>query len=319
MNGMIKVIKPVAWQAGMRSLISFLAFSFLFSSVPCCAAFFDAGFGVRPEGMGGAFVAVADDANSILYNPSGSIRVMRSELALSYAKLFTGMGREVNLGLFHASYVRSINHRLGFGLAWTQFNSPNLKENTFVFNLALNPGAIFHLGRDLSVGGNAKRLERNYVLDDRTVQDPVFQAADSKNLYAYDLGAWSRPFPEFLPEITIGFALKNFNQPDVGLRTEEIVPMEAVGGLAFERGNLLFSFDFSRRSGKESYRGGIEARFFDHRFACRLGGNSSNGSLGLGYRQPFHRLLLSLDYAFIMPFQIQETAGAHRISFVLHR
>jgi len=35
------------------------------------AALFDVGMGARALGMGGAFVAVANDANALYYNPAG--------------------------------------------------------------------------------------------------------------------------------------------------------------------------------------------------------------------------------------------------------
>lgn len=288
-------------------------------SVPSRAAFLDPGFGVRPEGMGGAFVAVADDANSLEYNPAGSVRVGRSELALSYAKPFAGLGADVDLGLFYASYVRAINNRLGFGLGWSQLNSPNLKENIFSLNLAANPGEIFHLGRDLNIGWNIKRMSRAFSLDERTVGDPVFAAGDSKDVYSFDFGAWARPLPEFLPGMTAGFALKNLNQPDAGLLTEDVVPMESVVGFGYQRKSVLLAFDFSERAGRQTFRGGAETWFFGNRFGARAGGSSAGGSIGMSYRQPFGRASLQIDYAFMMPFQVTDSAGTHRFSFALHR
>ena len=52
----------------------------LLMSVPCLlwatlaqAAFVDVGLGARPVGLGRAFVALADDANAMLYNPGASL------------------------------------------------------------------------------------------------------------------------------------------------------------------------------------------------------------------------------------------------------
>src|SRR3954451_20829479 len=53
----------------MRRLI----FTLLIASSPAAAAFAqsDAPVGVRATGMGGAFVAVADDASAVFWNPAG--------------------------------------------------------------------------------------------------------------------------------------------------------------------------------------------------------------------------------------------------------
>jgi hypothetical protein len=44
--------------------------------------------GTRPLGMGGAFIAVADDGNTITWNPAGLPRLRRKEFTSSYADLY---------------------------------------------------------------------------------------------------------------------------------------------------------------------------------------------------------------------------------------
>ena len=48
------------------------------SDIP--AAFADIGYGARPMGMGGAFLAIADDANAVMWNPAGLVRLPSSQL-----------------------------------------------------------------------------------------------------------------------------------------------------------------------------------------------------------------------------------------------
>ena len=43
--------------------------------------------GTRPMSMGGAFIAVADDGNTITWNPAGLPRLRRTEFTTSYADL----------------------------------------------------------------------------------------------------------------------------------------------------------------------------------------------------------------------------------------
>jgi hypothetical protein len=113
--------------------------------------------------------------------------------------------------------------------------------------------------------------------------------------------------------------LKNLNQPDAGLRTEDPVYLESAFGLGYQKKNLLFTAEASQRNGRQTIRGGAEAWFMNNKVGARAGGSSSGGSLGMSYRHPFGSFSLVLDYAFLMPFQVQQSAGTHRVSFGLHR
>ena len=44
--------------------------------------------GTRPLSMGGAFIAVADDANAITWNPAGLPGLRRTEFTSTYANLY---------------------------------------------------------------------------------------------------------------------------------------------------------------------------------------------------------------------------------------
>ncbi|MBT4055300.1 MAG: hypothetical protein HOE74_09215, partial [Candidatus Marinimicrobia bacterium] len=44
--------------------------------------------GTRPLSMGGAFIAVADDANTISWNPAGLPGLRRTEFTTTYADLY---------------------------------------------------------------------------------------------------------------------------------------------------------------------------------------------------------------------------------------
>ena len=55
------------------------------------AYFEDMGGGVRPTGMGEAFVAVADDINAMQYNSAGLSRLEQVEIAGMYSALYTNL------------------------------------------------------------------------------------------------------------------------------------------------------------------------------------------------------------------------------------
>ncbi|MEK7381681.1 MAG: PorV/PorQ family protein [Elusimicrobiota bacterium] len=52
------------------------------------ASFLDIGVGARALGMGGAYTALADDANSLYWNPSGLAKLDKREFTASHAELF---------------------------------------------------------------------------------------------------------------------------------------------------------------------------------------------------------------------------------------
>ncbi len=52
------------------------------------AAFLDIGPGARALGMGGAYTALADDANALYWNPAGLVKLEKREFTASHAEMF---------------------------------------------------------------------------------------------------------------------------------------------------------------------------------------------------------------------------------------
>ncbi len=52
------------------------------------ASFLDIGVGARGLGMGGAYTALADDANSLYWNPAGLAKLPKREFTASHAEMF---------------------------------------------------------------------------------------------------------------------------------------------------------------------------------------------------------------------------------------
>jgi len=67
--------------------------------------------GVRPQALGGAFVAVADDVNAIFYNPAGLAKIKQQQVQLTHTDLF-GLGIDYN-------YIAYAQNRLG--VAWAHY------------------------------------------------------------------------------------------------------------------------------------------------------------------------------------------------------
>ena len=67
--------------------------------------------GTRPLSMGGAFVAVSDDANTITWNPAGLPILRRTEFTSTYTDLYT-----MGISQSYLGFVRPFSDRIALGL-----------------------------------------------------------------------------------------------------------------------------------------------------------------------------------------------------------
>ena len=300
---------------------------FLFVSIlelPSYAAFKDPGYGARPMAMGGAFTAVADDANAALYNPAGIAFQDEKSVTFQYAKLFMGLD-EVNLGLGHGAFVMPTENMGAFGISWNQLtNKDAYSENTLSLSYSRPVGPVIEsVASDVSVGLNLKYLGHSYTLDARTQGDPVFANGNSKNQITADIGALA----ELNSGYMLGLALINATQPDMGLESKDIVPAEIRFGISKRSdewgslSDLIVACDVSFRNqetgeiaDKINLHLGTEAWAFNNAMALRLGGNITGASLGFGFGNEFSSLYMQLDYSLLWPLQVESTTGSHRMS-----
>jgi hypothetical protein len=104
------------------------------SNIP--GAFSEAGFGVRPSGMGEAYAALSNDANAFLTNPAGLLLGSRANFTANYANLF---------GLVPSSYVGLLypmGKRYSVGSGFLFIGDDALSEYTVGVSLAYTPPNI---------------------------------------------------------------------------------------------------------------------------------------------------------------------------------
>jgi long-subunit fatty acid transport protein len=128
------------------------------SDIP--AAFVDIGYGARPMGMGGAFVALADDANGVLWNPAGLVRLESSQLTGMYAR---------QMGLIPYGFIgfaQPVSPRSALGGGAISSGDAALREMTALLAVAhrLRPG--------LSLGLSAKVRMATYGHNPDGAWDP---------------------------------------------------------------------------------------------------------------------------------------------------
>jgi hypothetical protein len=138
-----------------------------FSKVGTAAAqFLKIGVGARPAAMGGAFVALADDATALYWNPAGIVQVDQPHLVGSHAVWFADLSHE------HIGVVRPIGWVQAVGVSATYLGCPEIEITTETYedgtgeyfgysDLAMGVTYARWLTDRFSVGLTGKYIQQN--------------------------------------------------------------------------------------------------------------------------------------------------------------
>ncbi|MFQ5706493.1 MAG: PorV/PorQ family protein [bacterium] len=163
------------------------------------AAFLEIGVGSRAVGMGGAYVAVANDATALYWNPAGLTQLQKSEVVFVHTKWLA------DLNFDFAGIVIPLGNAGTIGGLVTVLSTSDLAERTI--DQPEGTGNFFSVG-DLAIG-----LTYTKNLTDRFGIGATFKYINqhislmSANGFAVDFGA---VFDTGLSGIRFGAALRNF-------------------------------------------------------------------------------------------------------------
>jgi hypothetical protein len=229
------------------------------------AAFLDNGLGVRAQGMGGAFAAVADDASAVFWNPAGLARARGADVLTS--------GQWLSLDRKQYSVSASTNSRggLGFGFALIYAGVDDLKARTgsgdIFGEIDDSENAVFFavglpLIGDLAAGAAVKLIRQTLEVV------PDFGAstgASTANGRAVDLGLQYR-----IGSTRLGATVRNLaGQLDWTVRrsalqsnkTKEDLPLTlTLGGAHRVMANLLVAADVQTNDIDTYANAGVEYR-----------------------------------------------------------
>jgi hypothetical protein len=280
---------------------------------PLFAAFEEIGAGARPIGMGSAFTAVADDANTVYYNPAGLGQLKHPQLTAGYGRLSMGLSDDSDLG---SGFLAAIAPLKGGALGSLGVDILNLQLSgayredivSLAYGRELRPG--------LAGGAALKFMRRSYGSDAYTAIDPLFQRnGRSADAVSLDLGALYRRSRHFV----YALQLKDANSPDVGLGSTDRVPMTVKAGFAYYQRAFVLSTELQRKKDENGLLFGAERWMMGHRAAVRGGfdfGSGSRRNMALGASLRFGNG--QVDYAFLLPLSgITDTAGTHRLGFTM--
>ncbi len=282
------------------------------------AEFLTTGIGARALAMGGAFVAVADDASATYWNPAGLIRLQQRELHFMHASRFSDM---VQTDVFNFVYpgrtfALGLNYlRLGVdNIPYTQKLDVNGRPLIEKYISDTEEAVFLSFGAQvkpkLSLGGNIKAVHQ--------------KVGDQASFgFGFDFGA----FYQLNSNFTVGAIIQDISGThvywDSGHRDTKTPDFKYGAAykksFLFLRSQLLFSVQqnirFEGRSrnsqvafgdvANSDFQVGAEYKALDS-IALRLGSNAGELTAGAGFVFKF----LQIDYAFMS----YELGNAHRVS-----
>lgn len=302
----------------MKKIVAILLLSIvILISQKVDAAFVDTYWGVRALGMGGAFTAVANDANAPLYNIAGIAMVAQQEVTLMGSRLFAGIDG-VEIGANYLGYVHPISAEYGsVSFAWSSLSTPGLRrEDTFNVGYARVLNDICHIDSEiveLSAGLNIKYLMQETKFDQ---EDNV---SNIRGAFTGDVGLLAL----FSNGIGLGYSSKYLLPADIGYEETDEVKNVNVVGLSYNIDEIPYlkipyftiAADVIFRDNETTIRAGLESYVLQKKLAIRLGAREEAFDIGFGYEFEFaNESKLVIDYAFEMPVEIEESYGSHFFS-----
>lgn len=254
------------------------------SNIP--GAFSEAGFGVRPAGMGLAYTAISNDANAFLTNPAGFLLGPRPSFTANYAKLF-GLVPSGYFGLLHP-----VGEKYSLGAGFLFVGDDALSEYTmgvsFAFtlpNIPLGQNEIYFdqmsfgitvKGRWASFGNNADGGEN--------------RVTGSASGYAVDLGYILYVNENLSLGVMVRDLIDSFRwDSSVSGSYSEDIPATLKFGGAYNLDGLIIAFDLRKSlhddTSNRAYIG-AEKSVFDY-LILRAGFSNNLGTADLNRRWSF--------------------------------
>ncbi len=293
------------------------------------AAFDDDFTGARARGMGGAFTALADDADGLLTNPAGlshiSVKPAREsgiaqQLTATMATLYAGLSDGSSITQNLVGYAHSQPQKGAIGFIWKRLSVSNLySENIFAIGLAKQYSfGVDEKMRILSVGGTIRLLHWSAIpiigADGGIIED-----IHGRTNISFDAGLIFRP----TASTPIAIALHNLNRPNIASENASIreqLPISVQLGIAASGENATWAMDLVFIETQVDVRAGFEWQLYQNAFIIRMGFRlenlawGTNVTFGASFRP---NNSVRLDYAFVYPVgNVMDTFGSHRVSVV---
>lgn len=262
----------------------------------CFGTPIDLKIGVRPQGMGGAFVSISDDANAIYWNPAGLAQISFAEVSFMHLCPFGAESTYIDWVCLTQPFGRSSG--LGIGLLYKSAILEQGETKSKMTDSEFIIGVASSIGNSVMLGGNVKYLSLSSKID------------KGKGM-GFDIGLlYNGDFP--IRDCSMGFMYRNLASEI----KDESFPEELRVGISKRFGKrLILSSDWSIKSDvnkKEQdirWHSGFEISPFKHIF---LRGGYDNGDIALGFGLLFKSY--QCDYSFLSEREY-ELPNTHRFGF----
>jgi len=281
--------------------------------------FLSIGVGARALGMGGAYVAIANDGSAVYWNPAGLSQLQKREVSFMHASRFSG--------LVHANFINFVfpdKNGNAFGISYFRMGIDDIPKSTKLdqFDRPIIEGymqdiehalflSISHcLAENFFVGGNIKTIRQTI-------------GSNSSMGFGFDFGTLYR----FSNNLSVGINLqdiagtyvfwdtghKDVRKPTVKWGFALSRPFPFLSGkvtlavnqnIRFEGKNSENNFSLGEIAGSDFQYGG-EIMLLNI-LALRAGLERDNFTAGTGFRFKFFQI----DYAFVS----YDLGNTHRIS-----
>ena len=301
--------------AGLKHIFQLILSIVLLVPGVTFAALNDIGVGARPLGLGGAFVALADDSNAANYNAAGLGYIDAIHIGATRAQRFNGLITYNSVsGIIPFGRIGSIGASLGI----LAEDSEIYQEQTVRISYG---NAIF---KQLAIGANLKLFGTSFdEANEFVVENPYF-AQTSSSAVSFDLGVIVKPFKS----LSLGASVENLLPADMSISDTSVgdtpivpVPMNIRAGLAYKLETIaemstqgavvsnllkgsLGTFEVASRDDAIYIRTGVEV-WLNQSIAVRGGygvKNGSNSATTLGFggsaKLPISKTSIQLDYGF---------------------
>jgi hypothetical protein len=299
-----------------RKFLAVLLLS-VFAIIPAThASFLDPLWSARVAGLGGAFSAVPDDPDNLFYNSASCVNLERPAARLTYADLFTSF-EQTSLTLNQGVYAHPIRPGRVVGVGWSGFRTGGLyREDTFLLTYVHRIDRIFQeTVPPFGVSVSMKYLSRQFYLDSRSVNDPVFREGRRTDALAYDVSFFTERTLSNVGKLSMALAVKSLNEPDLGFQEREPIPREIIVGGRYTWRRVAFSGDINHRAQETLPHLGVEGGLFGDRLLLRVGTDTLQAGMGFGYRHPLSKSFSILfDYAALCPLEIKGNTISHRVT-----
>lgn len=257
----------------------------------------------RPVALGGAYAALAADANAVHYNPAGLSFIKSHQASFMHAEHFQDVTQEYGALALKQGFGLMVN-TLGFGdVGRTTLSNP---RGTGLDSFGIRDWAVAAgYGRKvkwdwLGLGGNIKYLRED-------IDNVSAQAG------AVDLGVLADLKDPLGVPLSFGLALQNLGTKLKFQSSREELPLNLKAGLAYrfwESGTLALDVNHPREGDPTVHVG---AEYVANKTAAlRLGYNGRNDAgTGITLGGGVFLRRFALDYAFV-PFG--DLGNAHRFS-----